>query len=168
MFKNICRLLKALAVLILVAVVGALAAIYLLDDYDAYVVRSDSMQPAINSGDMVVAGVPGSFLTGDIAPGEIITFERNENLITHRIVSIEGDTIYTKGDGQEEGDPWTVSRFFDVKGSYIFHVPYLGLVSNFIKTRPGWLLGVILPAVCLLGLIIKDIFKEAKRGFIYS
>jgi signal peptidase len=162
------RAIKILAVIILIAIVGALAGIYFLDDYDAYVVKSDSMQPAIKSGDMVIIGSPGSLFTSELAPGEIITFERNENLITHRIVSIEGDVIYTKGDGQEEADPWTVSRFFNVKGSYICHIPYLGLVSNFIKTKTGWLLCVILPAACLLGFIIKDIVKEVRQRFIYT
>ena len=162
------RLIKALAVLILIAIVGALAGIYFLDDYNAYVVKSDSMQPTIKSGDMVIIGSPGSLFTESLAPGEIITFERNKNLVTHRIVSIEGDTIYTKGDGQEEADPWSVSRFFDVKGSYIFHIPYIGLVSNFIKTKTGWFLCVILPAACLLGFIIKDIVKEVRQRLIYS
>jgi len=162
------RLIKALAVLVLIAIVGALAGLYFLDDYDAYVVMSDSMQPTIKSGDMVIIGSPGSLFTESLAPGEIITFERNKNLVTHRIVSMEGDTIYTKGDGQEEADPWSVSRFFDVKGSYIFHIPYIGLVSNFIKTKTGWFLCVILPAACLLGFIIKDIVKEVRQRLIYS
>ena len=168
MFRNIGRIIKTLAVVILIVIVGALAAIYFFDGYDAYVVKSDSMQPTIKCGDMVIIGSPGSPFTGEIAPGEIITFERNENLITHRIVSVDGDTIYTKGDGQEEADPWTVSRFFDVKGSYICHIPYIGLVSNFIKTKTGWFLCVILPATCLLGFIIKDIVKEVRQRFIYS
>ena len=168
MLSNIRRFTKALAVIILVVIVGSLAGIYFLDDYDAYIVKSDSMQPTIKSGDMVIIGSPGSFLAGDIAPGEIITFERNENLITHRIESIEGDTIYTKGDGLEEADPWMVSRFFDVKGSYIFHIPFIGLVSNFIKTKTRWFLCVILPAACLLGFIIKDIVKEVRQRFIYT
>lgn len=162
------RLIKALAVLILIAIVGALAGLYFLDDYNAYVVKSDSMQPTIKSGDMVIIGSPGSLFTESLAPGEIITFERNKNLVTHRILSIEGDTIYTKGDGQEEADPWSVSRFFDVKGSYIFHIPYIGLVSNFIKTKTGWFLCVILPAACLLGFIIKDIVKEVRQRLIYT
>jgi len=162
------RIIKALAVIILIAIVGALAGIYFLDDYNAYIVKSDSMQPMIKSGDMVIIGSPDSFLSGDIAPGEIITFEHNKNLVTHRIVSMEGDTIYTKGDGQEEADPWSVSRFFDVKGSYIFHIPYIGLVSNFIKTKTGWFLCVILPAACLLGFIIKDIVKEVRQRLIYT
>jgi signal peptidase len=162
------RIIKVMAIVILVVIVGILAGIYFLDNYDAYVVKSDSMKPTFKSGDMVVVGSPGSFLTKDIVPGEIITFERNDNLVTHRIISIEGDTIYTKGDNQEEPDPWTVSRFFDVKGSYILHIPYIGLASNFIKTKTGWFLCVILPAACLLGFIIKDIVKEVRQRYIYS
>jgi signal peptidase len=162
------RVVKASAITILVAIVGVLAVIYFLDDYDAYVVRSDSMQPALKTGDMVIIGSPGSFLTPEIEPGEIITYERNNDLVTHRIVSMEGDTIYTKGDNQEEPDPWTVSRFFEVKGSYIFHIPYIGLVSNFIQTRAGWFLCIILPAMCLLSFIIKDIVKEVRQLHTYT
>ena len=162
------RIIKIMGIIILIAIVAGLAGIYFLDDYDAYVVKSDSMKPTFKSGDMVVIGSPGSYFTKDIAPGEIITFERNNNLVTHRIISAEGDKIYTKGDNQEEPDPWAVSRFFDVKGSYMFHIPYIGLVSNFIKTKTGWFLCVILPAACLLGFIIKDIVKEVRQHSIYS
>lgn len=166
--KRVYRFLRIIAVIILVAIVGTLAGIYFLDDYEAYIVKSDSMYPTLNSGDMVIMGTPGSALTRDILPGEIITFEHNEKLITHRVVSVVGDAIYTKGDGMEEADTWTVSRFFDVKGSYILHIPYIGLVFNFIKTKTGWFLCVILPAVILLGFIIKDIVKEVKQRPIFT
>ena len=162
------RFIKATVIIILLAIVGALAGIYLIEDYSAHVVMSDSMRPTFKSGDMVIIGSPGSLFTREMAPGEIITFERNEKLITHRIASIEGDTIYTKGDGQEEIDPWPVSRFYDVKGSYIFHIPYIGLAANFIQTKTGWLVCVILPAVCLLGFIIRDLAKEVRQRQVYA
>ena len=165
--RSIYRIIKAFAVIILIAIVGALLSVFLLDDYSAYIVKSDSMKPAIASGDMVIVGSPGSWLSADITPGEIITFEHKKNLVTHRVVNIEGDTIQTKGDGQEEVDPWPVSRFFDVKGSYILHIPYVGLVSNYIKTKTGWFVCVILPAACLLGFIIKDIVKEVRQRLTY-
>lgn len=162
------RFIKALVIIILAAVVAILVGIYFCDDYSAHVVMSDSMQPSIKSGDMVIIGSPGSLFTEDIKPGEVITFERNESLITHRIASIDGDTLFTKGDGQEEIDPWPVSRFFDVKGIYILHIPYIGLVANFVQTKTGWLVCVILPAVCLLGFVIKDIVREIRQRQIYA
>jgi signal peptidase I len=167
MLKFIGRFLKVMAIAILVAVVGILAFIYLDDDYNAYVVRSDSMQPTINSGDMVFIGHANRPLAGDIAPGKIITFQRHGEVVTHRVESVVGDNIYTRGDALEETDPWVVSRFFDVEGCYIFHIPYVGLISNFLKTKMGWFVCVILPAACLLGFIVRDIVREAKQCFSY-
>jgi signal peptidase len=167
MLKFISKFFYVMAIAILVAVVGILAFFYLDDDYSAYVVKSDSMQPTINSGDMVFIGRSNQLFVGDIAPGKIITFERHGEMVTHRVKSIVGDTIYTRGDALEDTDPWVVSRFFDVKGCYIFRIPYVGLISNFLKTKIGWFVCIILPAICLLGFIISDIVKEAKQCFLY-
>ena len=166
--KKAYRTVKVVTVIILLIIVVILLSIYLLDDYSAYIVKSDSMKPSFSSGDMVVVASPGSFLSSDVEPGKIITFSHNDNMVTHRVVSVEGDRIYTKGDGQEEIDPWTVSRFFDVKGSYLFHVPYIGLVSNFIRTKTGWLFSVIAPALVLLMFIIVEIIKEFRQRYKYA
>jgi signal peptidase len=166
--KKAYRTVKVVTVIILLMIVGMLLSIYLLDDYSVYVVMSDSMKPTFSSGDMVVVAGPGSFLSADIEPGKIITFTHNNNVVTHRVVLVEGDRLYTKGDGQEEIDPWTVSRFFDVKGSYIFHVPYIGLVSNFIRTKTGWLVSVIVPALVLLMFIVIEIIKEVRQRYKYA
>jgi signal peptidase len=164
-FKNIYRVIKAAVVIVLAAAIGLLACIYFLDGYSVFIVKSDSMKPVFKSGDIVVIGNPGLPFVKDIAPGRIISFERNSEIVTHRVVSIEGDSISTRGDAQDNIDPWQVSRFFDVRGCYMFHVPYIGLVSAFIKTRLGWFVSVILPSLCLIGFIIKDIVKEARRCF---
>ena len=162
------RTVLAITVVLLLVIIGLLLSIYLLDDYSVYVVMSDSMKPTFSSGDMVVVAGPGSFQSADIEPGKIITFSHNDNIVTHRVVSVEGDRIYTKGDGQEEVDPWTVSRFFDVKGRYLFHIPYAGLVSNFIRTKTGWLVSVIVPASVLLMFIIVEIIKEVRQRYKYA
>lgn len=161
MLRFIVKSFKVITISILVAAVGIMAFIYLLDDYSAYVVRSDSMQPTISSGDMVFTGRPNRPLAGEVAPGKIITFQRHDGLVTHRVESIEGDTVYTKGDALEDTDPWSISRFFDIKGCYMFHIPYVGLVSSFVKTRTGWFACIILPAILLVGFIARDIAKEA-------
>ena len=161
MLKFFGKALKVTLFSLLLTVVGILAFLYFSDDYSAYVVLSDSMKPNISSGDMVFTGKPNRPLVGDIAPGTIITFERNNGLVTHRVDSIEGDTVITRGDALESADPWSVSRYFDVKGCYIFHIPHVGLMSSFIKTKTGWFVSVILPAMFLVSWIIKDIVKEA-------
>jgi hypothetical protein len=64
----------------------------------------------------------------------------------------------------EGTDPWPVSRFYDVKGCYITHIPYVGRLGAFIRTKTGWFITIILPALFLLVLIIKEIIKEAFRN----
>ena len=167
MFGVIGRAFKLIMLTVLIAVVSLLALVYFMGDYSAYIVKSDSMSPTIKSGDMVFIGHPNRPLVDEIAPGKIITFQRHGELVTHRVISVEGDTLYTRGDALEETDPWTVSRFFDVEGCYMFHVPYAGLISTFIKTKTGWFVCVILPAVFLIGLIVREIIKEARRNFLF-
>jgi signal peptidase I len=41
---------------------------YLSEDYDAHIVLSDSMQPMINSGDLVLVGRPNHPFVDEIKP----------------------------------------------------------------------------------------------------
>jgi signal peptidase len=163
--KIIYSITKTVVATILVVAIGLIACIYFIDGYSVYIVKSDSMKPVFSSGDLVVIGKAGLPFVGDIAPGRIVTFQRNGELVTHRIMSIEGDTVRTMGDAEEDIDPWSVSRFADIKGCYMFHVPCVGLVSAFLKTRLGWFVCVILPALCLIGFLIRDIVREARQCF---
>jgi signal peptidase len=150
----------------LVIIVAAIAYIYFADDYSVYIVKSDSMKPVFASGDLLVIGKPGAPLVPDIIPGQIVSFQRNGEFVTHRIVSIDGNTVRTKGDVMEDIDPWTVSSFADIQGCYLFRIPYIGLVSVFLKTKVGWFVCVILPALCLIAFLVKDIVKEVRQRFI--
>ena len=146
--------------IILGLIVAFLAFVFISPAYDLYIVRSGSMEPAINVGDMVLAGPVG---TGGIKPGVIISYEAGKNLITHRVLSIDGNTLITKGDANKEPDPNPV-RLSQVQSRYIFRIPYVGYVAGFLRTRPGWLLSIVLPSIVLVGFIVKDIIKEASRN----
>ena len=140
-------------------IVAVLAFVFFSPDYSLYIVRSGSMEPAINVGDVVIAGPLGS---GGIKPGAIVTYAIGKTLITHRVLSIDGNTLITKGDANENPDPIPV-QFSQVKSRYLFRIPYIGYVAGFVRTRPGWLLTIILPSIILIGFIVKDIVKEALK-----
>ena len=140
-------------------IVAALAFVFFSPDYSLYIVRSGSMEPAFNVGDVVIAGPLGS---GGIKPGIIVTYAIGKTLITHRVLSIDGNTLITKGDANENPDPIPV-QFSQVKSRYLFRIPYIGYVAGFVRTRPGWLLIIILPSLILVGFIVKDIVKEALK-----
>jgi len=138
-------------------VVASLAFVFFSPDYDIYFARSESMKPAINMGDMVIVGPAGGIKSGDI-----VTYELDNSLITHRVLSVDGDTLITKGDANEDPDHGPIQRS-QVKSSYLFKIPYVGYLISFMHTRLGWFLIIILPAMLLVIFIIKDIIKEALR-----
>jgi len=144
----------------LVLIIGGLALLHLSSDYNLYMGRSESMKPAVNMGDMVVTGPLNGPLNGKIAPGTIVTYEHGEELITHRVQSIDGNALVIKGDAVEDPDPWPVT-LSDVKGVYLFRIPYAGYVPNFVQTKVGWFLAIIIPGVLLVCWLVKDIVKEA-------
>lgn len=144
----------------LIVVIVLLAFVLVSPGYSMYFVRSGSMIPTLNLGDMVITGPVGGFLTGSVKPGAIITFQQNKNVVTHRAVSVSGDSIITKGDNNEDPDPNPVSMS-KVVGIYLFKVPFIGYLLTFIRSKPGWFLLIIIPTAILLGFLIKDILKEA-------
>jgi len=132
----------------------------ILPGYDMYVVKSQSMQPAIEMGDMVITGPVHGILDQAIKPGVVVTYQLGQSLISHRVVSFDGKTLVTKGDAVEDLDPQTVD-VSQVKGLYLFKIPKLGYLSAFIHTKLGWFLLVIFPALLLEVFIVREIIKEA-------
>jgi len=150
--------MKKVIAWLIVGVVGAFACgiIFLIvsPHYSANIVRSESMVPVLQMGDVVVMG-PVSGIE-QVKPGMIISFIHDEQLIAHEVVSVQGDAIQTKGRALDDVDPWLVTMS-QVQGAYLFRVPYLGYVSRFVRTPLGWGLLVILPAALLIGYLVWDL-----------
>ena len=121
------------------------------------------MKPAINMGDMIVTGPVNGPLNGEVEAGTIVTYEHGKETVTHRVLSVDGDALVTKGDAAEDPDPWAVT-LSDVKGTYLFKIPYVGYLLSFIQSKLGWFLVIILPAALLVALLVKEIVKEALRS----
>jgi signal peptidase len=114
------------------------------------------MTGTINMGDLIITGP----VKGEVQEGQVITFVLNGELVTHRIHSINETGITTKGDAVEDPDPWTVKNS-DIKGTYLFKIPYVGHFTRFVQTKVGWIITIIVPALVLVGWLAKDIVKEA-------
>lgn len=98
---------------------------FLSSGYNIYLVSSQSMKPTINIGDMIVSSPVDNLLNKELRPGTIITFEHSKELIAHRIVSIERESLTTKGDAVKDPDPWLTSPT-EVQGIYLFKIPHAG------------------------------------------
>ena len=154
------KIFSWLVTAVLVLVVAGLAFIYFSPDYDLRLVRSESMRPAVNMGDLIITGPVNGPINGEVKPGTIVTYQHSKELITHRVLSIDGTTLVTKGDAVEDADSWPVT-LSDVKGIYLFKIPYVGYVTSFVQTKSGWFLAIIIPAALLVLWLVKDILKAA-------
>ena len=153
---KIARVAGWVVTVILFLFIAGLAFIHYSPGYSFSMVRSGSMSPTINMGDAIITTPAAS----KVKPGLIVTYLHDGELITHRVLSVNGDILATKGDAMEHPDPWPV-QITDVKGMFLFRIPYIGFVANFVRTRVGWFAAIIVPTTVILGLIIKDILKEA-------
>ena len=149
--------------IVLGVILGGLALVYLAPGYEFLMIRSDSMSPVLHAGDVIVTNPLNTLINGEVKPGTIVSFDYGKGMITHRVLSIDGEALVTKGDATEEPDPWSVTRS-EVRGIYYFKIPYAGYALNFVRTKLGWFLLIILPATLLVAMIIKEIVKEAMKS----
>lgn len=118
----------------------------------SYVVVSGSMEPTIQTGDVVfVVETPAD----QVREGDILAFDRrrgDDKRTVHRVVErVERDgQLYfrTKGDGNEDVDPQSVPAGA-VIGTVWFWIPYVGIAFSFASTKTGTLALVIVPGVLL-------------------
>ena len=122
----------------------------------AYVVDTDSMEPALSKGDLIIIR---KCTYNDLKKGLIITFKNRGELITHRIVSInEGNgKIVTKGDKNKLEDIEPV-RFDDIEGIFMFKMPKFEYMEFHLKHGIYWAL--ILMTITTLVLHNKRISRK--------
>jgi signal peptidase len=117
------------------------------------VVRSGSMSPAINVGDLAVTSPERP---EDLAVGDVACYRTSDgSLVCHRVIAMDSASaiMVTKGDANEDADPYPVA-YGDVEGKVELTAPYLGYVVNFLQGPLGW------AVIVLLGVLI--IVNEAK------
>lgn len=156
---GVLLLLCAVALAVVLALPSAIGA------EASYVVLSDSMEPSISAGDVVVVR---SVDTATLSTGDIVAFRtgasEGPSRITHRIVGVEqtddGRMFRTKGDANEAPDSQLVAPE-NVIGSVWFHIPLVGRLVAFAGTSVGTFLLVVLPATLLVAQEIYSLYDEA-------
>ncbi len=156
-------------VLVFLFIVGLILTISILpikDNYRILSVISGSMEPTIDTGSLIAVKPVDEYRQGDVITFKPTESSEDKDNITHRIVGIEetdGFIEYkTKGDANEHEDSDTVKPS-QIIGKYFFSIRYLGYILMYIKTLPGLLILVIVPATLIIYEEIKKIRLEAKR-----
>jgi len=154
-------------VLILLIAIGLIVGISLLpikNNYRFYSVMSGSMAPAIKTGSVVLVKPFPNYNAGDIITFKGQTSDK-EKTTTHRIKSTEtyGDSkIYTTaGDANDTIDSIVVTDDIII-GKIRLAIPYLGYLLGYIKTLPGLIILIVIPATVIVYEESKKIHREAK------
>ena len=118
--------------------------------YTPLVVKSDSMAPTFETGDLIIIKKcdPPTLKEGDIICFHTI-INNEYALNTHRIQSIEsvGDarSYTTIGDNNNGIADLHVISDGDIVGKYVGHVTGLGKVMDFLSSSMGFLVVIVLP-----------------------
>ncbi|WP_231495884.1 signal peptidase I SipW [Paucisalibacillus sp. EB02] len=129
------------------------------------VVLSGSMDPTFNTGSIIVNKLVGSDTT--YKKGDIITFQQDGNLITHRIVDVmivNGNQLFqTKGDNNNAADSDYV-QMQNIVGKYTgFTIPMMGYVIGFATSKLGSALLLFIPGLLIVLSAGRSIFLAARE-----
>jgi signal peptidase len=120
------------------------------------------MEPIIKTGSVVVVKPEAKYKIN-----EIVTFKESNSKVptTHRIVQIqeyEDRVIYsTKGDANKSIDLKTLNRNM-ILGKVLFSIPYVGYAVEFLKTKDGLIVIIVMAAFIVFN-ELSNVKKESAR-----
>ena len=139
-------------------------------EWKPFIVLSSSMETEIYSGDLAIVKEVD---TKEIKKNDIIAFQENGIVITHRVVDIieeDGKVRYvTKGDNNEVADNDLVKPE-QVEGVFIRRIARLGNLAMFMQTPVGMVVSLSIPILLLLIVqkIENDKNRKAEKEFSYK
>ena len=127
-----------------------------------FAVVTDSMEPTIKAGSMIVSRKPKSEQEIDV--GTVITYELTQNkktvLITHRVTMVHRDPVtgevsYTTRGDNAGGTDAVRPRYRDVAGVYTGRkVAVLGYAAGFLQSTEGAIALILIVAVLLVAFTV--------------
>jgi signal peptidase I len=132
-----------------------------------YAVRSGSMTPTIDTGDLVITrSIPPT----EARTGDIVIFrdpEGSGRLISHRVRAIrehQGRSYFvTRGDANNAFERWSVLDSGSI-GQVVYRLPKLGYALGRVSSGPGKIGLVVIPALILLVLGLIRIWRPQRPG----
>lgn len=125
-------------------------------------VATDSMEPGIRKGDLVVA------LPSTVWPkvGDVVSFTSNISpgeIITHRVQTVDTvkDLIVTKGDNAVLAD--SPIRKHQIVGIIAWHSAVAGKIVHLLRRPFGLVIGIYLPGLAIIGYELRMIQKNTNQ-----
>ena len=133
--------------------------------HQMYFIRTGSMSPYLEPGDVIISKKydGGELIAGK--DGDVVTFYGNMNgnveLITHRVIEVDGDTVITQGDFNNIADnPITKD---DIEAVMVHKAVVIDKIYKIISTTWGFWLFIFTPIALLIVAEIVSLVKELKK-----
>ena len=133
--------------------------------HQMYFIRTGSMSPYLEPGDVIISKKydGGDLIAGK--DGDVVTYYGNMNgtveLITHRVIEVDGDKVVTQGDFNNVADlPITKD---DIEAVMVHKTVVIDKIYKIISTTWGFWLFIFTPIASLIVAEIVSLVKELKK-----
>ena len=124
---------------------------------------SESMEPTLEINDVVVVQ---KCELPELREGDIITFEQEGRIISHRIIDITKEKritkFETKGDNNEIPDSEKV-EFGQIYGKVLFKIGKIGEIVNYIQNARGFINIAIFAVIIYILVSLRDKQKNNRK-----
>ena len=155
------RITKALlnAIMTIILIVGILFIFLYIIGIEPFIVRSGSMEPAIQTGSL--SFINKHIKYENIKENDVIAYVATTgDKVTHRAIKITEEGIETKGDSNDNSDGISTTKNNYI-GKNVFSIPKLGYFVVTIQTTRGRVILITFIIVLLLaGFLYDDKPKE--------
>ena len=133
--------------------------------HQMYFIRTGSMSPYLEPGDVIISKKydGGALVAG--CEGDVVTYYGNVNgsteMITHRVIEIDGDKIITKGDFNNTADSPITKN--DIEAVMVHKTVVIDKIYMIISSTWGFWLFIFTPIALLIISEIVSLVKELKR-----
>lgn len=117
------------------------------------VILSGSMEPILKVGGILYYKEEN---INDFNEGDVLVYQLNDHIISHRIVKVLDDSFITKGDNNKSIDIYEVLNYQILGKGTNWSIPYIGYYADFIYNHKYLL-------VIAVGLIFMDILYDNKK-----
>lgn len=127
--------------------------------YSLLVIATPSMADTIDAGDAIIIKKAASYAVGDV----VTYFPADEDYsVTHRIVRIDGDKFYTKGDANPSEDPDPVF-LGQIVGKVEKQIPKIGYLIEWLKSPAGIMFAAAIAILVVALIIIEDKWQTPEK-----
>ena len=124
------------------------------------VIATPSMTGAVDAGDVIIIEKQSSYKVGDI-----ITYlpAAEATSVTHRIVRIEGEKFYAKGDANNSEDPDPIFES-QIVGKMVKRIPKVGIIIEWLRTWQGVAFVIAIGVVVVVLVMVADGYVDDEEN----